>query len=333
VTERPTVTVLIPARDEEAWIGRCLEHVAGQDHPLELVEVVVVDGASTDATVVVAAEAMARLGLRGHVVSNDAATTPSNLNLGLAGATGEVLCRVDARSFVQPHHVRTCVEVLAERPEVAVVGGAQQAVAVDRGPVGVGIARALNNRWSMGMARYRSGRSTGAADTVYLGAFRTAELRDAGGWDERLATNQDFELNRRMSAQGLVWFDERLRTGYVPRASLGLLWRQYRRFGAWKVRYWELTGDRPQPRQVALLDAVPLAGVVGLAAAARRPAAVAVVAAAGALAVEAVGSDEPEGGAAAHLVGVLAMGAVAVGWWSGAVGAALRVRPGRGARP
>ena len=48
-------------------------------------------------------------------------------------------------------------------------------------------------------------------------AFRTAELRAHGGWNEQLPTNQDFDLNRRMGAHGLVWFDARLVVGYEPR--------------------------------------------------------------------------------------------------------------------
>jgi glycosyltransferase involved in cell wall biosynthesis len=330
VNRVPKVTVLIPARDEEAAIATCLEHVARQDHPANHLEVLVVDGGSTDATAAVARRAMVRLGLaHGHVLSNPTGTTPSNLNAGLAKATGEIVCRVDARSFVEPHHVRTCVEVLTGRPEVQVVGGSQVAVAGDRHPVSVGIARALNNRWSMGFARYRAGKPSGPADTVYLGAFRTDDLRAVGGWDERLATNQDFELNRRMAERGVVWFDARLRTGYVPRANLGLLWQQYRRFGAWKVRYWRVTGDRPQPRQQALLAAVPVAAVVGLAALRRAPVLTAALATAGALAVEVRGSEEPEGDALAHLGGVAAMAVVGLGWWSGVVGE--RLRRGRGA--
>jgi cellulose synthase/poly-beta-1,6-N-acetylglucosamine synthase-like glycosyltransferase len=325
VNRLPRVTVLVPARDEEAAIARCIEHIARQDYPANRIELLVVDGASTDATARVARQAMVRLGIaNGHVLSNPVATTPSNLNVGLGKATGELVCRVDARSFVEPHHVRTCVEVLEARPEVRVVGGSQIAVATDRHPVSVGIARALNNRWSMGFARYRSGRASGPADTVYLGAFRTDELREAGGWDERLPTNQDYELNRRMASQGVVWFDERLRTGYVPRASLRLLWEQYRRFGAWKARYWRVSGDRPQPRQQLLLAAVPVAAVVGLAALRRHPVATVAAGLAAAVAVEVAGSDEPVGDALAHGAGVAAVATVGLGWWTGVVGELLR---------
>ena len=126
---------------------------------------------------------------------------------------GELLCRVDARSIIPPEYVRLCAEVLGSRPEVMVTGGAQVAIAVDDSARSVGIARALNNKYAMGGSRYRSGADSGPCDTVYLGAFRTAQLRSAGGWDEYFETNQDFELNRRLGRAGVVWFDSRLEVG------------------------------------------------------------------------------------------------------------------------
>ena len=149
------------------------------------------------------------------------------------------------------------------------MGGSQVAVPRSDSTQDLGIARALNNKYGMGLSRYRRGARSGPSDTVYLGAFRTAELRRAGGWDERLATNQDFDLNRRMAEFGIVWFEAGLPVGYLPRASVAELFHQYHRFGRWKVRYWRTTGDRPQRRQLILLLGPPAMGV-GVALVARR---------------------------------------------------------------
>jgi glycosyltransferase involved in cell wall biosynthesis len=260
----PLVTVVIPARNEAADIEQCLEAVADQDYPGDKVEVLVVDGASTDRTAAAANAAFTRLGIRGRVITNPAGTTPSNLNAGLAQAAGDVLCRVDARSVIPSGYVSRVVDILAALPEVAVVGGAQVALARSDGAVAQGVARALNNHWGMGFSRYRRGAASGPSDTVYLGAFRTAQLRASGGWDERLSTNQDFDLNRRMSRMGTVWFDAELNVGYLPRPNLRELYRQYRRFGQWKVRYWRMTKDRPQRRQVAIVVGAPTAALTGL---------------------------------------------------------------------
>lgn len=252
------VAVLIPARNEAESIRRCLEHVLAQDIGRERLEVIVVDGDSIDGTGEIARSILQEAGVARWVVHHNAhGSTPSNLNAGLVLVSAPIVCRVDARSLVPPGYARTCAETLTARPDVAVVGGAQIAVARSSAPRDAGIARALNNRWGMGLARYRRGARSAPADTVYLGSFRTEQLRVVGGWDERFLTNQDFELNRRLSKSGLVWFEATLRVGYLPRTSVSALFRQYRRFGVSKIEYWRLSGDRPRVRQLAALSVGP----------------------------------------------------------------------------
>ena len=327
----PLVTVLVPARNEAADIGRCLAAIVAQDLDHGLIEVVVATADSSDDTAVIAKEVLDGAGFqRVEILSCGPGSTPVNLNTGLGVAAGRYLCRVDARSIIPPDYVRRCVDLLQARPDVAVTGGAQRAVARDHSANAIGIARALNNRWGMGLSKYRSGAASGPTDTVYLGAFRTDELRDAGGWDERFATNQDFELNRRMGRRGIVWFESGLDVEYLPRRTVGELFAQYRRFGQWKVRYWRLTGDRPRPRQLLLLATGPLA-LSGLGAAAlsarRRPLATAAAVLAGGVAgalIESTGADRPRGGPLAHGVAVLSSASIAGGWsigaWRGIVG-------------
>lgn len=253
MSDLPLVTVLIPARNEEADIQRCLEAVLAQDYPHDRMEIVLVDGGSTDKTKRCAFEVLGLTDVEWRVIDNPIGSTPSNLNAGLAVASGVYLCRVDARSIIPRDYVRRCIEVLSERPDVVVTGGAQVAVAIKNNRRLAGIARALNNRVAMGGSRYRSGSESGATDTTYLGAFRTEQLRTVGGWDEYFETNQDYELNRRLGRTGVVWFDATLSVGYVPRSTLVALWRQYHRFGRWKVRYWRRAGDPPQLRQWLLM--------------------------------------------------------------------------------
>lgn len=263
----PLVTVVIPARNESLDIEGCIRAVANQDYPVDMLEVLVIDGASTDGTAAIAEAAFLQLGVvNGRVIANHAGATPSNLNTGLTHAAGEILCRVDARSVIASDYVSRIVDVLLEFPDIAVVGGAQVALPRSDAPVAQGVARALNNRWGMGFSRYRRGAASGPSDTVYLGAFRTAQLVSVGGWDERLETNQDFDLNRRMSRLGTVWFDAELKVGYLPRATVAELFAQYRRFGRWKVRYWRMTKDRPQARQLALIVGAPTLTIAALAA-------------------------------------------------------------------
>ena len=317
----PRLTVVVPVRNEAARLPACLNAVAAQDLPPEGVEVLVVDGGSSDGTVDVARAALAGHGwARAEVLHSVAGDRSSNLNLGLEEAAAPVLVRVDARSRIPRHYLRRCLALLDECRDVAVVGGRQRAVAVGDGAVEAGVARALNNRWGMGLARYRGGGRSGVADTVYLGAYRTAELRAVGGWRPELVVNEDFDLNRRLARFGAVWFDAVLTVDYVPRTSLRALLRQYWAFGQGKARYWRISGDRPRPRQVVLLAAPPaaLAGAgllwLGLGV---GPAWQALAAFTLGAAVEVAGADGPEAGPLAHATSLVALAGVAGAWLAG----------------
>jgi GT2 family glycosyltransferase len=70
---------------------------------------------------------------------------------------------------------------------------------------------------------------------VYLGVFRRSVFDELGGFDESLLRNQDYELNYRIRrAGGVVYFHPDLRVRYLPRRSLGALWKQYFDYGRWK---------------------------------------------------------------------------------------------------
>ncbi|MCH7790480.1 MAG: glycosyltransferase, partial [Acidobacteria bacterium] len=135
----PLVSVVIPARNEVTDIERAIEAVARQSYPTDRIEVIVIDGNSTDETRTVARRALEHTHWhRAVVLSNPEATTPSNLNIGLTEALGTYLCRVDARSIIPTDYVEGCVAILQSRPEVAVVGGSQRAIPRDRSHLSTG---------------------------------------------------------------------------------------------------------------------------------------------------------------------------------------------------
>ncbi|HEX8769330.1 MAG TPA: glycosyltransferase [Acidimicrobiales bacterium] len=318
----PSVTVIIPVRNEAERLPACIEAVAAQDLDPERVEVLIVDGGSQDATVDVARDLLQdRRWARAKLLHSAPGDRASNLNVGLADATAPVVIRVDARSRIPMGYLQRCVALLAARPNVAVVGGRQRAVVSGGRAAECGAARALNNRWGMGLARYRSRTTSGPTDTVYLGAFRTAQLRSIGGWRPEFAVNEDFDVNRRMAAFGVIWFEASLTVDYVPRAALGALIRQYWSFGTGKARYWRVSGDRPQGRQMLLL-AAPLLGLTLFASTvvllgAEAGAVLVGIGLLGLAGIEMIGADGPHGGFRAHVAAMASLVCVGGAWLAG----------------
>lgn len=324
----PLVSIVVPARNEEASIAFALDSIAAQSYPRERIEVVVVDGGSTDRTAAVAAGQIDSLGYaRFAVLDNPVGSTPTNLNMGLAWCRGDIVVRVDARSSPPQDYVARLVDVMNDS-RIAVAGGSQIASPRSDSVIHQAIARALNNRLGMGGASYRrTGAASGTTDTAYLGVFRRSQLDEAGGWNPDYPTNQDFELNQRMMRFGSVWFEAGLPVRYLPRGDLKSLVSQYHRFGRWKATYWS-DGNRPGTRQWVLL-AIPTLGLVaGFPVAALFASTVGVPQTAagllaagviGAVSLDALGGHTTGARVATRILAGLSNVAIGASWYSGVV--------------
>ncbi len=253
--EPSTVSIIIPALDEEATIDELLAALSAQTYPLDLIDVAIADGMSRDATRErIAAYAAAHPDLVIRVIDNPGAVIPVGLNRAIAAATGDLVLRLDAHCTPQPTYVeRTVAALVAGKGDV--VGGRWEVRTHAQTPIARSIVQAVTHPLGIGGARYRFSEREGEVETVPFGAWRRSLLIEVGGFDEALEANQDFELNHRIRLRGgRVWFDPTIRSTYYCRETLRRLGRQYRRYGVWKVRM--LRRDRAnlkslRPRQVA----------------------------------------------------------------------------------
>lgn len=238
------MTVGIPVLDEETTLRRCLDAVAAQSYP-HLLEVLVVDGGSTDATREVALDyPLVRL------LDNPRRNRPAGLNVALSHAKGDVFVRVDARVVVAPDYVESCVAAL-ERSGAAIVGGPMRLEA--KTPTERGIKAAMTSVLGSGPARFRREHDGPRfVDTVYLGAFALATIRSLGGYDEDFGGNEDAELNFRARRAGGVYLDPAICSSYAVRSGLGGLWSQYYRYGTNRTRTMLKHPRSVSPRQLAV---------------------------------------------------------------------------------
>lgn len=253
------VSVIMPVLNEERHLSESVSAILGQDWPGSL-QIVLALGPSHDRTDEVARR-LGALDERIVLVPNPTGRTPAGLNAAIAASSYEVIVRVDGHALLPSDYVSTAVEVLA-RTGADNVGG----VMLARGQTDYerAVARAMTTALGVGAASFHVGGEEGAAETVYLGCFRSSALTRVGGYDETFLRAQDWEMNHRLRASGgLVWFTPDLMVTYRPRPDSASLARQYFHYGRWRR---EVMRRHPETtsRSSALRYFAPPVAVVGV---------------------------------------------------------------------
>lgn len=123
---RPSVAIVIAARNEEEQIGACLESIVALRYPAELLDVVVVDDRSTDRTAqVVARFTKDHPHIRSLRIGTETELPPGKTNAVMSGvdlSRGEIIMFTDADCAVPPTWVEDTVSHYSDRL-VGVVAG------------------------------------------------------------------------------------------------------------------------------------------------------------------------------------------------------------------
>jgi succinoglycan biosynthesis protein ExoA len=248
----PDISVVIPCFNEERFIGQVLENLISQ-YDAGRLEIIVVDGMSTDRTrELVSRFIEERPEVRVRLIDNPARNIPAALNLGVGHAGGEVIVRMDAHSIPSSNYVRRCAELLSDR-EVAVVGMPWRIEPGRDTLTARAIALAVSHPFGIGDAKYRRPNLASAqfVDTVPFGVFRKELWREAGGFNENLLSNEDYDFHYRVRQMGgRVLLDASGHSTYFARGTFRELAAQYFRYGKWKAQMIKLHPASLRLRQV-----------------------------------------------------------------------------------
>lgn len=124
----PHVTCVMTAHNYERYVAGAVRSVLGQDYPIDLLDVVVVDDGSIDGTAEVVRAVGADASDRVTLITQPNAGLAAATNTAIARARGELIAICDADDEWLPGKVRAQVEVLARRPKVALVYGDMQVI-------------------------------------------------------------------------------------------------------------------------------------------------------------------------------------------------------------
>jgi succinoglycan biosynthesis protein ExoA len=256
----PFLSVIVPVRNEGAFIAGTLEHLLCQDYPTNRFEVLVADGGSTDDTrTIVAALASRHRNLR--LLDNPGHWSSAGRNVAVQAARGEIVLLIDGHCTIDnPRYLVDLADAFTRsgadcigRPQPLDVAGAttlQRAIAAAR-------ASRLGHHPASHIYSNREGFVPPQSVAI---AYRREVFDTIGGFDERFDACEDVEFNHRAARAGLrCWFTPRVAVHYHPRDSLPKLFRQMIRYGRGRVRLL-----RKHPDTFSLTGFVPAAFLVGL---------------------------------------------------------------------
>jgi succinoglycan biosynthesis protein ExoA len=258
----PSVSILLPVYNEARYIERCLNAILTQDYPAEQLEILVIDGRSTDKTRDLVRRIQEQRGERPpyiQLLDNPDKLQAYALNIGVQAAKGAVLVRVDGHTLLEADYVRLCVETLRTLADQRVVNVGGRMIPVGENPAGWAIAAATRSPFSVPTAFHHSEKPQ-LVDTVYLGAWPRQVFEVVGEFNPAVNINEDYELNYRIRQRGgKIYLSPAIRSAYFCRSSFSALAHQYYRYGVQKVQML-----KRHPEAIRLRQLIPPLFVLGL---------------------------------------------------------------------
>lgn len=231
------VSIVIPCRNEEKYIGRCLESVLKFDYPKDFLEILVVDGMSSDGT-----RAIIHRLMEGNshlsLLDNPDGTVPFAMNLGITNAKGDFVVRIDAHCEYPSNYVSFLIQ-WSKKLNASNVGLGVDSVSLSHAPISRSIVKVLSDRYGVGNSYFRTGflGEFVEVDTVPFGCYPRKLFDEVGLYDTRLTRGQDIELNRRITRYGgKIFLISGPKIKYFAADTFRALFNKYYKTGKWIVK-------------------------------------------------------------------------------------------------
>jgi len=254
------VSIIIPCRDEEKFIGNCLDSIVANDYPNDHLEILVIDGMSNDGTRSIVEEYKQKYSFI-KLLDNPQKITPVALNIGIKNANGEIITRMDAHATYEKDYMSKCVKYLGEY-EADNVGGTMITIPRENTFIGRAIVSALSHRFGVGGSVFRTGsKEPRWVDTVFGGCYKREVFDKIGLFNENLVSTQDMEFNQRLrKAGGKILLHPEIVSNYYTRSDFKSFCKNNLRNGIWAIYPLKFVDHIP----VSWRHFIPLVFVSGL---------------------------------------------------------------------
>jgi cellulose synthase/poly-beta-1,6-N-acetylglucosamine synthase-like glycosyltransferase len=214
--EDPKVSIIVAAYNSQDTIEECLKSILALKYPEDFFEVIVMDGASKDATVKIAEKFPIK-------VVSIRLNAPAAYNYAMKIASYPILGFIDADAKVEPEWLNKLIPHLNDSKVVGVSGSIE--TWNKENPWAKSIGYELKNRYK------RIGKYTDRIATMNL-LLRKAVIEEAGGWDEKLPSQYDTELGFRISTKGYkIVYEPSAVCYHFNRPTVNAYYRQQLQYG------------------------------------------------------------------------------------------------------
>lgn len=199
--ELPVVSAVIPCRNEEDFIGKCIESLIASDYPKDKLEILIVDGMSTDETRL-EIESYVQQYAFVHLFENPKKILAAAWNIGIRQSKGDIILGLNAHAVFVPNYISLCVKYLHEY-KADYVGGIIRSLPREATLLGKSIAFAVSHPFGVGNSYFRIGTTEPRwSDTAAFGGFRREVFKRIGLYNEELVRSQDIEFHHRLRRAG-----------------------------------------------------------------------------------------------------------------------------------
>lgn len=254
------VSFVVIALNAESTLNALFDCLKKQTYPHRLIEVVLIDGNSQDAT----KEKMLHFRntendfRRVVVLDNPKKTLPCGWNVALDAVDGDAVLRVDAHTTFPPEFVGLNVRDLDKGEDIC--GGKVISVPAKKDNWSITLNEAENSMFGGSFAAFRHAESARYVSTAAFAIYRKEVFDKVGRYNEILTRTEDNEMHYRMKRAGYkFYYDPEIISYRVTRATLSKLLKQKYLNGYWIGRTLGV-----EPKCFSLYHFVPLAFVLAI---------------------------------------------------------------------
>jgi glycosyltransferase involved in cell wall biosynthesis len=228
------ISVICPTYNEEKYIAQCIESTIAQDYPLSKIELLFVDGRSSDNTRDIIIEYQKKYDFI-KLLDNPHKIVPYAMNIGINQASGKFIIRIDAHATYPTYYFSELIKYI-QSLNADNVGGVWNTLAANDSTECRSIAIASSHKFGVGNSQHKVGaKQIIETDTVPFGCYRRDVFNRIGLFDEELVRNQDDEFNARLiNSGGKIFLIPDIVINYTARDTLKKMSTMYYQYGLFK---------------------------------------------------------------------------------------------------